>query len=90
MQKYIIIVLVECDTFQINEGETTKIHGELQPLSILATIWETISIAFIVGLPKLGKKSIIMMVVDQISKYAHFCNIQHPFTSTMVAQIFLD
>ena len=45
---------------------------------------------FIVGLPKLGNKSIIMVVVDHISKYAHFCALQHPFTTSMVAQIFMD
>ena len=89
MKKYIIIVLVECDTCQINKGETTKIHWTLQPFSILANIWTNISIYFIIGLPKLGNNSIIMMVVDRISKYAHLCALQHPFTSTMVAQIFL-
>ena len=90
MKKYIIIVLVECDTCQINKGETTKIHWTLQPFSILANIWTNISIDFIVGIPKLDKKSIIMIVVDPISKYAHFYALQHPFDSKMVAQIFLD
>ena len=89
-KKDIIIVLVECDTIQINKGETTKIHGALQPLSILANIWTNISIDFIVGIPNLGNKSIIMIVVDRISKYAHFYALQHPFASKMVAQIFLD
>jgi hypothetical protein len=28
---------------------------------------------FIIGLPKLGNKSFIMVVVDHLSKYAHFC-----------------
>ena len=63
-EKYIIIVFVECDTCQINKGEITKIHGAMQPFSILANIWTNISIYFIIGLPKLGNNSIIMMVVD--------------------------
>jgi hypothetical protein len=45
---------------------------------------------FITGLPKLGNKSVIMVVVDRLSNYAHFCALQHPFTTSMVAQIFMD
>ena len=44
---------------------------------------------FIVGLPKSGNKSIIMVVVDRLSKYAHLCALQHPFTTSIVAQIFM-
>jgi hypothetical protein len=45
---------------------------------------------FIVGLPKSGNKSVIMVVVDRLSKYSHFCALQHPFIATTVAQIFMD
>ena len=45
---------------------------------------------FIVGLPKSGYKSVIMVVVDRLSKYAHFFALQHPFTTFTVAQIFMD
>jgi hypothetical protein len=45
---------------------------------------------FIVGLPKVGNKSIIMVVVDHLSKVAHFCALAHPFTPSSVAQAFMD
>jgi hypothetical protein len=45
---------------------------------------------FITILPKSGNKSVIMVVVDRLSKYAHFCTLQHPFTTSTVAQIFMD
>ena len=45
---------------------------------------------FITGLPKSGNKSVIMVVVDRLSKYAHFFSLQHPFTASTVAQIFMD
>jgi hypothetical protein len=45
---------------------------------------------FITSLPKSGNKSVIMVVIDPISKYAHFLALQHPFTASMVAQIFMD
>jgi hypothetical protein len=44
----------------------------------------------IVGLPKSSNKSVILVVVNLLSKYAHFCALQHPFTSVTVAQIFMD
>jgi hypothetical protein len=43
-----------------------------------------------VGLPKSGNKSVIMVVVDRLSKYAHLCSLQHPFTASIMAQIFMD
>ena len=82
--------VVECDVCQRNKGETLKSPSTLQPLPIPPAIWRDISMDFIVGLPKSGNKSIIMVVVDRLSKYAHFCALQHPFTTSTVAQIFMD
>jgi hypothetical protein len=31
-----------------------------------------------------------MVVVERISKYAPFCSLQHPFTTSIVGQIFMD
>jgi hypothetical protein len=40
---------------------------------------------FILGLPKSSNKSVIMVVVDRLSKYSHLCALQQPFTSSTVA-----
>jgi hypothetical protein len=82
--------VVECDVCHGNKGETVKSSGTLQPLLIPPAIWKDISMDFIISLPKLGNKSVIMVFVDHLSKYAHFCALQHPFTASMVAQIFMD
>jgi hypothetical protein len=83
MKHDICTFVVECDTFQCNKGETIKTLGTLQPLPIPPAIWTDISMDFIVGLPKYGNKSVIMVVVDHLSKYAHLCALQHPFTTSM-------
>ena len=90
MKQDICNFVVECDVCQRNKGETVKSSARLQPLLIPPTIWKDISMDFITDLPKLGNKSIIMVVVDHLSKYVHFCTLQHPFTASMVAQIFMD
>jgi hypothetical protein len=82
--------VTECEVCQHNKGEIVKSSGTLQPLSIPPAIWKDISMDFITSLPKWGNKSVIMVVVDHLSKYAHFCALQLPFIASMVAQIFMD
>jgi hypothetical protein len=45
---------------------------------------------FIVGLPKVGKKLVIMVVVDCISKYANFCALSHPFTLSLASHVCMN
>jgi hypothetical protein len=80
----------ECEVCQHNKGEIVKYLGTLQPLLIPLTIWKDISMDFITDLPKSGNKLVIMVVVDRLSNYFHFCALQHPFTASTVAQLFMD
>jgi hypothetical protein len=77
--------VIECDVCQRNKGEIIKSSGTLQPLLIPPAIWKDISMDFITGLPKSGNKSVTMVVVDRLSKYAHFYALQHPFTTSTMA-----
>ena len=43
---------------------------------------------FIEGLPKVQGKSVLMVVVDRFSKYAHFISLAHPYTAMSVAHVF--
>jgi hypothetical protein len=82
--------VAEFDVCQCNKRKIVKVEGSLQPLPISPAIWRDISMDFIVGLPKSGNKSDIMVAINHISKYAHLCSLQHPFTTAAVAQIFMD
>ena len=42
------------------------------------------------GLPKYGGKTVILVVVDQLSKYHHFCALIPPYTTSSITQIFMD
>lgn len=48
------------------------------------------SIDFIEGLPKSDTFSVIMVVVDRFTKYAHFFPLKHPFSTRSVALVFFD
>lgn len=45
---------------------------------------------FVEGLPRVHGKSVILTVVDQFSKHAHFILLSHPYTAAMVARAFFD
>ena len=62
----------------------------LQYLSIPSKHWEEVSMDFITGLPKSKGKSVIMVVVDRITNYVHFCALSHPFKVSTVATTFMD
>ncbi|GKD68132.1 reverse transcriptase, partial [Tanacetum coccineum] len=64
--------------------------GLLQPLPIPDKIWQDLSIDFIESLPMSQGKSALLVVVDKLSKYAHFLPISHPFSASQVAQLILD
>jgi hypothetical protein len=45
---------------------------------------------FIEGLPKSNGYDVILVVVDRLTKYAHFVAIKHPYTTADIAQVFMD
>lgn len=79
----------QCDTCQRNKGENTTPAG-LNLSQFLLQVWTDISMDFIDGLPKSSGKTTIFVIVDRLSKFAHFIPISHPYTATTIAQIFFD
>jgi hypothetical protein len=62
----------------------------LQPLPIPEWKWETISMDFITGLPTSTKQNdVVMVVVDKLSKSAHFIPVKSTCKEIDIAQVFM-
>lgn len=80
----------QCAICQRSKSDHAAYPGLLQPLQIPYTTWSSITRDFIDGLPKSHGKTTVFVVVDRLTKYAHFTTLTHPYTASTVAQTFMD
>ena len=70
--------------------EQKRLPGELQPLDVPGKKWESISIDFITALPTTrGNFDTIFVVVDRLTKMAHFFPMKKTDTALQVAKLFV-
>ena len=69
---------------------TEVLASLLQPLPISEAIWEDVTMDFMTALPVSRGMSTILMVVDRLSKYAHFRALPPYFTAVKVAELVVD
>lgn len=82
--------VASCQVCAQAKTEHNKLPGLLQPLPVPQFAWHTISMDFIEGLPKSKNFDTILVVIDKLTKYAHFICLSHPYTAITVAQAFLS
>ena len=81
----------ECDVCQRVKASHLKVAGTLQPLPIPSSKWEDISMDFIVGLPNTSQKhDSIWVIVDRLTKTAHFIPMNTTYPTKKYAEIYLD
>uniref|UniRef100_A0A8C5R7U4 Gypsy retrotransposon integrase-like protein 1 n=1 Tax=Leptobrachium leishanense TaxID=445787 RepID=A0A8C5R7U4_9ANUR len=78
-----------CPTCLRSKHTTTKVAGLLHPLPIPTRPWSQISTDFIVDLPPSHKNTVIMVVVDRLTKMAHFIPYPKLPTAAETASLFL-
>jgi hypothetical protein len=76
----------QCGICQQAKHTNTVPAGLLQPLPTPVGAWQDIAMDFIEGLPKSEGFSVILVVVDRFTKFAHFIPIKHPYTAQSVAK----
>jgi len=79
-----------CIVCQLCKYDTFRPAGLLYPLAIPDRIWIDISMDFIDGLSSSQSHDTIMVVVDRLSKFAHFVPLKHPYTALSVAKAFIS
>lgn len=77
-----------CTVCMQTKHSTHQPYGLLEPLPIPNGIWEDISLDFITGLPSFQSHTIILVVVDRLSKAVHFGILPTNFTASKVADLF--
>jgi hypothetical protein len=81
----------ECDICQRVKPSQLKTAGILQPLPIPSWKWEDISMDFIVGLPNTSQRhDSIWVIVDRLTKTAHFLLVHTTYNAKKYAEIYLD
>jgi len=91
MKREITKYVTEFDTCQRVKASHLKVAGTLQPLPIPSWKWEDISMDFIVGLPNTSQKhDSIWVIVDRLTKSAHFIPVHTTYNAKRYAEIYLD
>jgi hypothetical protein len=78
-----------CLVCQISKAEKLPYPGLLNPLPIPKQKWTDISLDFVEGLLKSKGKDVILVVVDKLTKYAHFIPLSHPYSVQTIAYMFM-
>jgi hypothetical protein len=91
MKRETACYISECDTCRKVKTDYMKPGGLLQPLNISEWKWDDISMDFIVGLPMTTRKfDSIWVIMDQLSKSAHFIPINTKYRVEKYAEIYIS
>jgi len=75
----------QCSTCQRNKYLPHNPQGWIQPLPIPAQVWEDLSMDFITHLPSSVGHTVIWVVCDRLTKYAHLVALPTNFTAPTLA-----
>ncbi|KAL8132071.1 hypothetical protein AgCh_007823 [Apium graveolens] len=91
MKKKITEWISRSYTCQRVKAEHQRPSGLLQPLDIPEWKWEHIAMNFVVGLPKTkSNHDAIWVVIDRLTKSAHFLPINERFSLEKLVKLYLD
>ncbi|KAA0046085.1 pol protein [Cucumis melo var. makuwa] len=91
MKREVAEFVSKCLVCQQVKAPRQKPAGLLQPLSIPEWKWENVSMDFITGLPRtLSGFTVIWVVVDRLTKSAHFVPGKSTYTASKWAQLYMS
>ena len=90
MSRYIGKYVSTCDLCLRTKALKQPPMGELHPLPIPDSPWDTISVDFITELPESNGRDSIMVIVDSVTKRSHFVSTVTTLSSIEAAQIYIQ
>ncbi|WVZ49811.1 hypothetical protein U9M48_001137 [Paspalum notatum var. saurae] len=91
MKRDIAEFVAKCDTCNRIKAERQRPAGLLKPLEIPTWKWEKITMDFIIGLPRTPKgNDSIWVIVDRLTKSAHFIPVNTRFDTAKLAEIYVQ
>ena len=82
--------VLSCDICSRSKTPRHRPYGLLQPLSVPRRPWSSVSMDFITDLPPSNSFDSIFVVVDRLTKMAHFVPCKKTSSSEDTARLFLD
>ena len=83
--------VAKCLTYQQVKAEHQRPAGLLQPLPIPEWKWDKITMDFVTGLPRTRRKNdAVWVIVDRMTKTAHFIPIRIDFSLTQLSRLYVD
>jgi hypothetical protein len=90
MLRYIGRYISTCNMCLFTKPSCNPPTRELHLLPILDALWDTISVDFIVELPESEGKDAVMVVVDSVTKQAHFIDTVTTLSSAGTAKLYVQ
>ena len=91
MKRDITDFVLRCLTCQQVKCEHQRRGGVSQGMSIPTWKWEQITMDFVVGLPTtVGGYDSIWVVVDRLTKSAHFIPVRVKYTAEKLAELYIS
>jgi hypothetical protein len=90
MNKLLREYVKSCDTCAWSKAPKHRPFRLLQPLPIPSQPWGSIAMNFITNLPTIRAKNSILVVVDRLTKMAHFTPCSKSITAEETTQLILD
>jgi hypothetical protein len=90
MWKTIKDFVLSCDTCSRSKNPRHRPYGLLQPLPVPQRPWSSVSMDFITDLPPSATFDAICVVVDRLTKMAHFIPCKKSISGEATAKLFLN
>ncbi|WRX18083.1 Integrase zinc-binding domain - like 10 [Theobroma cacao] len=83
--------IAKCIVCQQVKVEHQRPAGTLQSLPVLEWKWEHVTMEFVLGLSRTQKgKDAIWVIVDRLTKSAHFVAVHSTYSIEKLAQLYID